>query len=78
MPPEKTAIRLRHMLDHVLEAMTIVQGKTRTDLMNERVLNLALVRLLEVAGEAANQISREEQAKYPKIPWSQAIGLRNY
>jgi len=33
--------------------------------------------LLEILGEAANRIPREEQARYPEIPWPQIIGLRN-
>jgi len=36
-----------------------------------------LIRILEVIGEAANRLPREEQEKYPEIPWAQVIGLRN-
>ena len=50
------------MLDHAREAMALVQGKTRADLDSDRLLNLALVRLLEIIGEAANRIPEEEQA----------------
>ena len=35
------------------------------------------MRLLEIIGEAANQTSREERSRYPEIPWSQIVGLRN-
>ena len=65
------------MLDHAREAIVLVQDKTRSDLDSDRVLNLALVRLLEIVGEAANRVSKEEQALYPRIPWPQIIGLRN-
>jgi uncharacterized protein with HEPN domain len=67
----------RHMLDHAWEAMALVQGKTRADLDTDRLLNLALVRLLEIIGEAANRIPEEEQARYSQIPWSQIVSLRN-
>ena len=65
------------MLDHAREAMALVQGKTRADLDSDRLLNLALVRLLEIIGEAANRISEEEQARHPEIPWPQIVSLRN-
>lgn len=42
-----------HMLDHALEAVEMTRGKTRGDLDTDRQLNLALVRLLEIVGEAA-------------------------
>ena len=40
-------IALRQILVHAQEAVTITQGKTRRDLDQDRLLNLALTRLLE-------------------------------
>ena len=65
------------MLDHAREAVALVQGKTRADLDSDRLLNLALVRLLEIIGEAANRIPEEEQARHAEIPWPQIVSLRN-
>jgi uncharacterized protein with HEPN domain len=70
-------IRLRHMMDHAREALALTQGKTRADLDSDRLLELALIRLLEVVGEAASRVPDEECALYPEIPWPQIIGLRN-
>jgi uncharacterized protein with HEPN domain len=44
------------MLEHAKEAVDMVRGKTRLDLDRDRQLNLALVRLLEIVGEAASRI----------------------
>lgn len=55
----------------------MMRGKTRPDLDSDRMLNLALVRLLEIVGEAANRVSVEERSRFPRIPWFQLIGLRN-
>jgi uncharacterized protein with HEPN domain len=65
------------MLDHALEAVAMVEGKTRVDLDKDRQLNLALVRLLEIIGEAATRIPKEEQIHYSDIPWSEIVSLRN-
>jgi uncharacterized protein with HEPN domain len=70
-------IALRQILSHAQEAVEIARGKNREDLDNDRLLNLALTRLLEVIGEAANRVPAEVQAKYPELPWMQMIGLRN-
>lgn len=77
MPPPKSPIRLRHMLEHGREAVGMVQGKTRADLGRDRTLNLALVRLLEIIGEAASRIPKDERDRYPDIPWPEIVGLRN-
>ena len=70
-------VRLRHMLSHAREAVSITQGKVRADLNSDRQLNLALVRLLEIVGEAAARVPAEEREKYPRIPWLDIVSLRN-
>jgi uncharacterized protein with HEPN domain len=70
------AVRLRHTLEHTREAVTLVRGKERQDLDSERVLSLALVRLLEIIGEAASRVTKELQAQNPGVTWSH-VGLRN-
>jgi uncharacterized protein with HEPN domain len=70
-------IRLRHMLDHAKEAVAMVRGRTRGELDTDRQLNLSLVRLLEIVGEAAGRVSANERARHPNIPWSEIVGLRN-
>ena len=47
----------RHqILAYSKEAVEICQGKSRQDLDRDRLLNLALTRLLEMIGEAANRV----------------------
>lgn len=70
-------IRLRHMPDHAKEAVDLIAGKDKTELQHNRVLELALIRLVEIVGEASAKVSSEMQAKYPSIPWPQVIGMRN-
>ncbi len=70
-------IPLAQMLGYAREAVTLASGKSRSDLDTDRLFELALTRLLEVIGEAANRIPDEIQAANPEIPWLQVIGLRN-
>ena len=70
-------IRLQDMLDHAHETTALTQGRSRADLNTDRVLSLALVRLLEIVGEAANRVPVEVQDRYTDIPWREIIGLRN-
>jgi len=77
MSQHKDEIRLRHMLYHVMEAMTMVQGKKRSDLNSDRMMELSLIRLVEIIGEAAARVGTESREKYPSIPWLQIVGMRN-
>ena len=65
------------MLDMARKATDFVSGKTRTDLDTDEKLALALVRALEIIGEAANHVSPQVRGEFPGIPWRQVIGMRN-
>jgi uncharacterized protein with HEPN domain len=70
-------VRLQHMLDAALEIQQYVQGSIREDLNGDRKLVHSLVRLFEIIGEAAGQVSEELRDSIPEIPWSVIIGMRN-
>lgn len=65
------------MLDASKEALSLSAGKTRKDIETERLLNLGLVRLIGIVGEAAAKVTAEGQSEYRNIPWPQIIGMRN-
>ncbi|XZN93991.1 MAG: DUF86 domain-containing protein [Microcoleus sp.] len=65
------------MLDAAKEAVLFSGNKSRTDLDNNRMLTLSLVKCIEIVGEAASRISTDRQKELPQIPWSQVIGMRN-
>jgi uncharacterized protein with HEPN domain len=65
------------MLEHAREAVEIVSGRSRLELSSNRVLQLALQHLVQIVGEAAGRVSREGKAKYPDVPWVEAISTRH-
>ena len=65
------------MLDHAREAVAMASGRKRADLDCDRQFGLALVRLLEIIGEAANRVPEHQRARIPEVPWAQIVGLRN-
>jgi uncharacterized protein with HEPN domain len=71
------AISLRQMHEHTHEVLQLMRGRIRTDLDSDRLLALALVRLLEIIGEAAGRVPADMQARRPGIPWPAIVGLRN-
>jgi len=70
-------LRLQHMLEATNEALSFVEGKTRADLTNDRMLALSLTREIEIIGEAASNVSVECRAKLSAIPWGMVVGIRN-
>jgi len=74
---EDDIIKIRHILDAAREAIGFADNRSRTDLDTDRKLNLSLVRLLEIIGEAARGISEEFRQNHPDLPWNKMVGMRD-
>ena len=70
-------VRLRHLLDALNSAMRFVAGRSRSDLDNNEMLLFALVRAMEIAGEAASKTAQETRDAIAELPWASIIGMRN-
>ena len=70
-------VSLQDMLDHAREAGDLLGDMDGEGLSRNRVTQLALTRLIEIVGEAANRVSTAAQQENPQIPWPQIIGMRN-
>lgn len=70
-------IPLRHALDAAKKAVSFLNDRTRTDLETDEMLGFAVVRLLEIIGEAAKLVSPDLREMHPEIPWSAMVGMRN-
>ncbi|MBF0333239.1 MAG: DUF86 domain-containing protein [Alphaproteobacteria bacterium] len=70
-------IRIRHMIEAGESASRFVAGRQRDDLDGHEMLRFALVRAIEIIGEAAARISPETRAEVPSVPWFAIVSMRN-
>jgi uncharacterized protein with HEPN domain len=70
-------VRLQHLADALNSAIRFARGRGRADLDSDEMLLFALVRAIEIAGEAANQVTADTRAQLPDLPWTSIIGMRN-
>ena len=68
---------LNHIVDAARKAISFTADRTRDELDTNEMLALSLIRLLEVIGEAANQVSLDLKERHPSIPWKKMVGIRN-
>lgn len=73
----KDRIRLQHMLDASRKAVEFCAGKNEVDFTKDEKLTLAVVRLVEIIGEAAKNVSPEIRNAHPGIPWREISGTRD-
>jgi uncharacterized protein with HEPN domain len=76
MTPDDT-IRLRHIADALESAIHFVKGRRREDLDKDQMLCFALVRALEIVGEAASKVSDQTRQEQAQVPWATIVGMRH-
>ena len=74
-------IRDRGRLEHILEQLNnieeFVSGKTLYDFQNDKILQYAIVKCIEIIGEAAYMLSVEFKDKHPQVQWEQIVRMRH-
>jgi uncharacterized protein with HEPN domain len=70
-------VRLKHMLEAAEKIIDFTSGCQRVDLDKDEKLALAVVRLLEICGEAAKAVPDVMRKANPHVPWSQIARTRD-
>jgi uncharacterized protein with HEPN domain len=65
------------MLEAAETVAAFISGRDRAALDQDRMLLFALVRAIEILGEAATKLSAETRLAAPDVPWSQITAMRN-
>lgn len=65
------------MLEAATKALAYTRGHEREVLDAEEMRALAVVRLLEIVGEAARAVTDSTRAQFPEVPWKQIAGTRD-
>ena len=76
MPPDDLVF-IGHMVDMARTGQRLVAGASRQDLDRDEKLQLALVRALQVIGEAAWRLSEDFKRAHPTLPWHQIASFRH-
>lgn len=70
-------VYLRDMLQALHNASQFLEGLSYKEFVADRKTISAVVRELEIVGEATKQIPKSIRKKYPQIPWSDMAGMRD-
>jgi uncharacterized protein with HEPN domain len=70
-------VRVSHMIEAAEAAIRFTEGRTRADLDRDQMLLFAVVRAIEIVGEAASRVTEAGRTELPAVPWPAIIGMRN-
>lgn len=71
-------IYIKHILEAINTINRFIKNKTYTQFSKNEMMIDAVVRELEIIGEATNNISKEYKKKNKQVPWSKMTGIRNH
>ena len=69
-------VYLRHIRDAILQIQEFTSGGKET-FFSTPVVQAAVIRNLEVIGEAAKQLPQEFREAHPQLPWREMTGMRD-
>jgi uncharacterized protein with HEPN domain len=70
-------VYLKHILDAISDIEKFMQGITEEEFCKNREKQYAVLRALEIIGEASKNLSSELRAKCPDIDWKNIAGMRD-
>ncbi len=70
-------VYLRHILDAIEQIEDYTREMTENEFLSRPMVRDAVVRQIEIIGEAARNVSQEFQEAHPNLPWAEMIGIRN-
>jgi len=73
----KISLYIKDVLENIEKAEMFVEGITLEEFKNDEKTNYAIVRCIEIIGEATKQIPMEMRQKYSGIPWRDMAGMRD-
>lgn len=71
------SVYLRHIIDSFERIEHYLEGISKEEFFKTGSLQDAVIRQLEIMGEAARNLSDDLRLSNPQVPWRQMVGLRN-
>lgn len=76
--PVRDKERLEHIIQVVERIKRYTKGISYESFIADDMIYYAVVKNIEIIGEAANMLTSDFQAAHPETPWKMIKGMRNY
>jgi uncharacterized protein with HEPN domain len=70
-------VYIQHILESIDRIQDYTEDITEEEFREKDMVQDAVVRQIEIIGEATKQLSEQEKEKYPDVPWKDIAGMRD-
>jgi len=77
MPDRKFIFFIEDLLESVDRIEDYIPDQTKETFSEDKKTVDAVIRNLEIIGEACTHIPEDIRERYPEVPWTKVVGLRN-
>ncbi|HIH42873.1 TPA: DUF86 domain-containing protein [Candidatus Woesearchaeota archaeon] len=74
---KNSVVFLQHILDNIQKVESFSKNISRQELTKNLQKQYAIVRAIEIIGEAARNIPADVKKRYPEISWNEIVGTRD-
>lgn len=71
------SIYIKDILENIGLVEKFTKGMNYDDFISDEKTNFAVLRCLEIMGEAAKNVPESVRKKYPEVPWKDIAGMRD-
>ncbi len=75
--PNRDKGRLEDIVTYAANVIEFVNGKSFEEFTSNKLLYFAVLKNVEIIGEAAYMISLEFKEKHPELPWNEIVAMRH-
>lgn len=68
---------INHILENINDIELFSQGLTKEQFEKDKLRQKAIIKSIEIIGEATKNISKEIMIAHPEVPWKEIIGTRD-
>jgi uncharacterized protein with HEPN domain len=76
MKPDET-VYLRHIIDSIAKVKSYIKAIDEKEFNKSTLIQDAVIRQIEIIGEATRHLSTEFRMQYPEVPWEDIAGMRD-